>query len=202
MIETGLALILLAAVCLVAAVGGNVHLPGGVEFPHLPWSVRVALTGLTALFVSGGIVLLVMGWPVGPPPNGPTPGPNPSSSTPTPRPTPTPTPPAPPPVQSAPTNCQDAAIRVEPGTGSPGTDVEVAGESFLPNAVITVSMYGYADTLAMTRTNESGAFNATFTVPAVWKPEFLPLDAPVLAYTNSPAVCQAQQSFLLTAHHR
>jgi hypothetical protein len=85
-----------------------------------------------------------------------------------------------------PTNCQAAAIRVEPGTGSAGTDVEVAGESFLPNTVITVSMYGYADTLTMSRTDESGAFLATFTVPAAWKPEFFPLDAPDLAYTKQP----------------
>jgi len=195
MIETGLALIVLAAVCLVAAaVGGNVRLPGGVEFPHLPSSVRVALTGLTALFVSGGIVLLVLGWPTLRPTLGPTPEPTSSSPTRTPTlPTPSPSP-----TKSALTNCQDPAIRVEPGTGSAGTDVEVAGKSFLPNAVITVAMYGYADTLTMSRTDESGAFLATFTVPAAWKPEFLPLDAPILAYTNSPAVCQAQQSFLLT----
>jgi hypothetical protein len=194
MIQTGLTLIVLAAVCAVAAaVGGNVRLPGGVEFPHLPRPVRVALTGLTALFVSGGIVLLVMGGPTPDPVHGPTP--DPTSSSPTPTRSPTPTPPVHPP---SPTNCTAAAIRVEPGTGSAGTDVDVVGECFPPNAIITVYMYLHAEPLTMTRTDESGAFLATFTVPAAWRPELLPLDAPVLASTNSPAVGQAQQSFLVT----
>ena len=74
----------------------------------------------------------------------------------------------------------------------------MAGEDFLPNAVISVSMYGTTETLTMTRTDESGAFSATFTVPAVWPPAALPLDAFVIAVSNSPAVCSAQQSFLVT----
>jgi hypothetical protein len=62
MVEAGLLLVVLAAVCAVAAaVGGNVHLPGGVKFPELSRSVRIVLAGPVVVIGSAGILLAIVG---------------------------------------------------------------------------------------------------------------------------------------------
>jgi len=198
MIEAITALIVLAAVCVVAAiVGGDVTLPGGVKFPPISRLTRGLLVVASGVFACLGLLLLFMQIsgqrPSANPPSAPSTPATPGSVA-----TPGPSHASVLPLQSeAPLDCQAASIVVEPGSGSAGDTVRVTGEKFYRNTVVSISMYGDSGTLAMTRTNQAGAFETIITVPNSWMPELLPLETPMLAISNSGA-CTTQASFLLT----
>lgn len=169
-------------------------LPGGVKFPPISRLARGLLVVASVVFACLGLLLLFMQI------SGQRPSANPQSepSTPGSVATPGPSPASVLPLPSeAPLDCRAASIVVDPGSGSAGDTVRVTGEKFYRNTVVSISMYGDSGTLAMTRTDQAGAFETIITVPNSWMPELLPLDTPVFAISNSGA-CTTQASFLLT----
>lgn len=188
MVETSATLFLLAAVCLVAAiVGGNLGLPGGVKFPQLSTSTRAVLFAASIMFVCAGIALLVLFGPAKPSPTEPGPG---QASSPTVNPAPgqTSLPPAPP-------DCRAPSITADPGSGSPGDVVKVSGLGFLPDSIVTLSMYGDSGALGLARTDKHGAFSSEMEVTRHWSREYLPMAVAIYAQAGG---CMAQTDFLLT----